>query len=114
MTLPMHRKSVQCMIGVCDWDYHRHCEERSDAPQGGLSCPFGAIHLLAIRISCGAMHRPAPEGPERKRIATSACGLLAMTEVDGNWFLWFDRAIVRLGREGHDPPLQYVLEFLLC
>ena len=39
MTLPMHRKSVQCMIGVCDWDYHCHCEERSD---------------VAIRISCGA------------------------------------------------------------
>ena len=25
-----------------------HCEARRAAPQGGLSCPFGAIHLLAI------------------------------------------------------------------
>ena len=43
-----------------------------DAPQGGLSCPFGAIHLLAIRILSGAKHRPSPcGGTERERIATS-------------------------------------------
>ena len=56
---------------------HCHCEERSDAPQGGLSCPFGAIHLLAIRIPCDAKHRPVPMGPERERIATGFA--LAMT-----------------------------------
>ena len=65
-----------------------HCEERSDAPQGGLSCPFGAIHLLAIRIPCGALHRPAPEGPERERIATALTGF-AMTVVVVDWSFYF-------------------------
>ena len=32
--------------------YLRHSEERRDAPQGGLSCPFGAIHLLGISWYC--------------------------------------------------------------
>ena len=31
------------------YSQHVDCEERSDAPQGGFSCPCGAIHLLAIR-----------------------------------------------------------------
>ena len=39
-------RSVQ--IGATGQKHHCHCEERSDAPQGGLSCPLGAIHLLAI------------------------------------------------------------------
>ena len=34
---------------------------------------------VAIRIPCGALHRPAPPGPEIERIAT-ACGL-AMTRL---------------------------------
>ena len=29
---------------------HCHCEPQSGAPQGGLSCPCGAIHLLAISL----------------------------------------------------------------
>ena len=52
-----------------------HCEERSD---------------VAIRIPCDALHRPLPEGAERERIATSACGLLAMTVVVGTWFYQVD------------------------
>ncbi len=34
---------------------------------------------MAIRIPCDALHRPLPEGAERKRIATSGFALLAMT-----------------------------------
>ena len=29
---------------------------------------------MAIRFPCGAKHRPAPEGPERERIATALTG----------------------------------------
>ena len=45
---------------------------------------------MAIRIPCGALHRPVPEGPEKERIATSAYGLLAMTAVLGtrSFCLW--------------------------
>ena len=35
---------------------------------------------VAIRFPCGAKHRPAPEGPERERIATALTGF-AMTVV---------------------------------
>ena len=34
---------------------------------------------VAIRIPCGAKHRPSPSGTERERIATSGYALLAMT-----------------------------------
>ena len=45
------------------------------APQGGLSCPFGAIHLLAISWWC------LPFRTLYQEIAASAFVLLAMTEV---------------------------------
>ena len=75
-----------------------HCEERSDAPQGGFSCPFGAIHLLAIRIPCNAQHCPSPEGTERERIAPQAfpsvtTGLRPRN--DSRWGSWSDLAVVR-------------------
>ena len=50
--------------------YLCHCEERSD---------------VAIRIPCGAKHRPTPSGSERERIATSGFALLAMTWKFGGW-----------------------------
>ena len=41
---------------------------------------------VAIRIPCGAKHRPSPlRGAERERIATSGFALLAMTVVGGGW-----------------------------
>ena len=50
----------------------RHCEERSDAPQGGFSCPFRAIHLLAIPsiFRAGELVLPSIHG-----IATPVCAL---------------------------------------
>ena len=40
---------------------------------------------VAIRILSGAKHHPAPEGPERERIATALAGF-AMTVVMAGWF----------------------------
>ena len=60
--------------GCLSFNRTRHCEERSDAPQGGFSCPFGAIHLLAIPsifwlsnwcflLSTGLHHRHSLRSP---------------------------------------------------
>ena len=46
------------------------------APQGGLSCPFGAIHLLAIPYGYASHHRPPPCHCEAQRaVAISWYGL---------------------------------------
>jgi len=50
------------------------------APQGGLSCPFGAIHLLGISRHRSA-DRSIPAGD-----CHVAWRLLAMTEMVGGWF----------------------------
>ena len=43
--IPFEGRSVSAQPVI---DYRCHCEPQRGAPQGGLSCPFGAIHLLAI------------------------------------------------------------------
>ena len=43
-----HVECLSCQISVTGSRLPCYCEERSDAPQGGRSCPLGAIHLLAI------------------------------------------------------------------
>ena len=74
----------------------RHCEPHSGAPQGGLSCPFGAIHLLAISWYCVCVRTFFQEIP-------TACGL-GMTVAVGHCSIYFTRAIIQLGRRGQCRP----------
>ena len=90
-TFPMPRKTER--------------EARRDTPPGvSVSAPqaegLGKNHhviarpkAVAIRIPCGAKHRPVPRGPERERIAASAYGLLAMTAL-----------LETVNRPRRDPP----------
>ena len=48
-----------------------HVIARSEATHPRVaSLALRAIHLLAIRIPCGAKHHPSPKGTESERIAT--------------------------------------------
>ena len=57
-----------------------NCLRNSRSTYAQIRCHCEPQRGVAIRIPCGAKHRPAPPGPERERIATSH-GFLAMTEV---------------------------------
>ena len=69
---PTSFDACRCRPEAAAFDYRCHSEERSDAPQGGLSCPFGAIHLLGI-----SWYR-VPIRTFPQEIATSGYALLAI------------------------------------